>query len=154
MIGYLIDYFYYCLINLAFCTGRSYTDFLPIKQVITNDQRFMGLLLISYAFKKPVLSYTFTFFPTCSVFGAISFPSPLAHLPLFFFFIKSPQPCLHRSYLQSKTFLITRAVPSSAAFCSNAVLIATPSSSMHFFSFFDVLPSAPTTTGMTLMLLM
>ena len=32
--------------------------------------------------------------------------------------------------------------------------ITTPRSSLHFFSFFDVLPSAPTTTGMTLMLLM
>ena len=58
------------------------------------------------------------------------------------------------SYLQSKTFLNIRAVPSSAGFCSNAVLITTPSSSIHFFSFFGVLPSAPTTTGMNLMLLM
>ena len=39
-------------------------------------------------------------------------------------------------------------------FCSNAMHITTPRSSLHFFSFFDVLPSAPTTTGMTLMLLM
>ena len=45
-----------------------------------------------------------------------------------------------------------QAVPSSAVFSSNAVLLTTLSSSMQFFSFFDVLPSAPTTTGMILML--
>ena len=74
------------------------------------------------------------------------------HLP-FFFFHQIPQPCFHKSYLQSKTLLNMRPVPSSAVFCSNAVLIATPSS-MYFSSFFDVpLPSTPTTTGMTLMLL-
>ena len=33
------------------------------------------------------------------------------------------------------------------------MFITTSSSSMQFFSFFDVLPSAPTTTGMTLMIL-
>ena len=81
-----------------------------------------------------------------------NFPPP-SHLPLLFFFSKSPT-CFHKSYLQSKTFLNVWAVPSSAVFCSNAVLTTAPSSSMHFFSFFDVLPSTPTTTGMTLMLLM
>ena len=121
---------------------------------MTNDQRFMGLLSISYAFKKTVLSYTFTFFLTCSVFGTIPPPSFSPYLPVchFFFFIKSPQPRSHKSYLRSKTFLNIWAVPSSAVFCSNTVLVTTPSS-IHFLSFFDVLPSALTTTGMTLMLL-
>ena len=126
-----------------------------MKRVITNNQRFMGLLSISYVcFQKPVLSYTFTFFLICSVFGTISLPLPICHFFFFFFFFKSPQPRFHKSYRQSKTFLNVRAVSSSAVFCSNVVLITTPSLSMHFFSFFDMLPSAPTTTGVTLMLLM
>ena len=105
-------------------------------------------------FQKPVLSYTFTFFLTCSVFGTIPHPpSTFAHLPLFFLYQITPNP-FHKSYLQSKTFLNIPAVPSNAVFCSNAVLITTPSSSMYLFSFFGVLPSAPNATGMTLMLLM
>ena len=84
-----------------------------------------------------------------------NFPPP-PHLPicLFFFFIKLPQSRFHKSYPQSKTFLNILAVPRSAVFCSNAVPITTYGSSMHFFSFFDVLPSASTTSGMTLILLM
>ena len=74
--------------------------------------------------------------------------SPPPHLSVFF--IKSH---FHKFYPQSKTFLNIRAVLSNAAFCSNAVLITTSSFTMHFSSFFDVLPSASTTTGMTLMLL-
>ena len=143
---------YYCsyyFINLAFCTGNL-TDFLPIKQVRTNYQRLIGLLPISYVFKN-LPSYTFTFFLTSSVFGAISHPLPIRH-----FYPKNlppSNPVFHQPYPQSKTLLNMRPVPSSAIFCSNAVL-TTPSSSMQFSSFFDLLPSAPTTTGMTLMRLL
>ena len=99
------------------------------------------------------LYFYILFFLTCSVFGTICLPFPIC--PFATFLIKpSPQARFHKSYPQFKTFLNIRAVPSSAVFCSNTVLITTPSSSMHFFSFFDVLPSAPTTTGMTVMLLM
>ena len=76
-------------------------------------------------------------------------PSP-SPFPTFF---SLPHPRFHKPYPQSKTFNI-RALPSGAVFCSNAVLITTPSSFMQYFGFFDVLPSAPTTSGMTLMLLM
>ena len=126
-------------------------QFSPIKQVITNDQRFMGLLSISYVcFQKPALSYTFRFFCICSVFGTIPIPPPSCQFFSFFSFSNlHPQPCFHKSYPQSKTFLNIRAAPGSAVFCSNAMLITIPSSSIHFFSFFDMLPSAPTTTGMT-----
>ena len=114
---------------------------------------------------SPMFSKTCTFLYFYTLFHLFSFIPPPSHLRiclfvflfffiLFFFFIKSAQPCFHKSYPQSKTFLNIRAVPSSAVFCNNVVLLTTPSSSMHFFSFFDVLPSAPTTTGMTLMLLM
>ena len=123
---------------------------LPIKWVITNDQRFMGLLSISHVFKNlhfPILLHSFL-----SVQFLEQLPSSFP-FATFVFFSKSPT-CFHKSYLQSKTFLNVWAVPSSAVFCSNAVLTTAPSSSMHFFSFFDVLPSTPTTTGMTLMLLM
>ena len=96
-----------------------------------------------------------------------NFPPP-RHLPLFvcvFFKSPFPQPCFHK-YTDlicnlKLSLLNIRAVPSSAVFCSNcfsvflfSVLITTPSSSMHFFSFLDVLSRAPTTTGMSLMLLM
>ena len=115
----------------------------------------MSLLFISYAFKKPVLSYTFTFFLIFSVFGTISLPLPICPFATFFSLLyQIPPTSFYKSYPQSKTFLNIRAVPSNAVFCSNAVLLTTPSSSMHFFSFFDVLLSAPTTTGVTLMLLM
>ena len=111
----------------------------------------MCLLSISYVFKSlyfPILLHSFSLFSFWN-----NFPPPL-HLPPFFFFIKSPQPRFHKFYPQYKTSLNIRAVPNSAVFCSNPGLITTPSSSMHFFSFFDALPSAPTTTGMTLILLM
>ena len=127
-------------------------QFLPIKRIRTYDQRFMGLLPISYVFKK-LSSYTFTFFLTCSVLGTILLPLPIRH----FFFLCQILPTLqHRfqkPYPQSKTFLNVRTVPSSADFCSNAVLITIPSSSKHFFSLFDVLSNVPITSGMTLMIL-
>ena len=99
----------------------------------------------------PILLHSFSSVQFLEQFPS---PSPFATFFSFFFFFKSPQPRFHKSYRQSKTFLNVRAVSSSAVFCSNVVLITTPSFSMHFFSFFDMLPSAPTTTGVTLMLLM
>ena len=99
---------------------------------MTFDQRFVGLLPISYVLKNLYFS---TFFFTCSVFGTISLPLPICPFDTFFPFVKSAQPCFHKSYPQSKTFHNIWAVPISAAFCSNAVLITTPSSSMYFFQF-------------------
>ena len=92
--------------------------------------------------------YFFTFFFTSSVFGTISFPRPSCH----YFFLQIPPSNPVSTNLTHNLNL--RVVPSSAVFCSIIVLIITPSSSMHFLSFFDVLPIAPTTTGMTLTLLM
>ena len=93
---------------------------------------------------------TFLYFHIAShLFGfGNSSPSPP---PFSHFFL--PHPCPLKLYPQSKTFLDVGAVPNSAVFCSKSVLIET-SSSMQVFSFFDVLTSAPTTTGMALMLLM
>ena len=91
---------------------------------------------------------TFTFFLTCLVFGTFTL---LLSFPCLF---SSLHPHFHKLYPQFKTFLNVRAVLSSAVFCSNPVLITTPSFSMQFFSFFGVRPSAPATTGMTLMLIM
>ena len=96
-------------------------------------------------FQKLVLSYNFAFFLTCCL-EQVPGPSPFA---TFFYQNPFPQPYFHKSNPQSNTFLNIRAVPSRAVFCSDAVLITTPSSFMQFFSLFDVLPSAPTTTGMT-----
>ena len=107
----------------------------------------MGLLSISCFSQKPVPSYTYTFFSPVQFLEPL--PSPFLSPALFFL----PHPRFRKIYPQSKTFLNIRAVPSSAVFCINAVLITTPSSSMQFFSFFDVPPNAPTTTGMNLMLL-
>ena len=107
----------------------------------------MLIVLLLY-FQKPVPSYSFTFFLTCSIFGTISLPLSIRH------FFPFPQSRFHRPYSQSKTFLNIRAHPTSAIFCSNAVLITMPSYSMNFFNLFDVLPSTPTTTEMTLIFLM
>ena len=82
-------------------------------------------------FQKSAPVSTFTFFATC--------------------FFSLPLTRFLKPYPQSEAFLYIWAVPS--VFCSNAVLTATPCSSMQLFSFFDVLPSAPTTTGMTLKVL-
>ena len=101
----------------------------------------MGFFSISYFFKNLYLLYFYILSHLFSFWN----PFPLVSLP---------HPHFHKTYLQSKTFLNIRAAPSKAVFCSNAVLITTPSSSIQFFSFFDVLPSAPTTTGIALMLLM
>ena len=102
----------------------------------------MGLLSISYVFKKlylPILLHSFSLVQFLEQFPS---PSPFA---TFFSLSNPPTPF-------PQILSAIRAVPSSGVFCSNVVLITTPSSSMHFFSFFDVLPSVTTTTGMTLML--
>ena len=107
-------------------------QFSPTKRFITNDQRFMGSLSIFYVFKhlyRLILLHTFSSF-------------------VFF-----PQPRFHKPYPQSKTFLNIRAVPINAIFCSNAMLMTTSSSSVQISSFFGVLSSAPTITGMTLLFL-
>ena len=94
-------------------------------------------------------------FSKTSTFFYFYIPSYLPILSSFFSsFFPSPQPHFHKRYLQSKKILQYTAVPNSAVFCSNAVFITTASCSMQFFSLFDVLPSAPTTTEITLTLLM
>ena len=93
---------------------------------------------------------TFLYFHIASHLFGFGNPSP-SPPPFSHFFL--PHHCPLKLYPQSKTFLDVEAVPNSAAFCSKSVLIET-SSSMQAFSFFDVLTSAPTTTGMALMLLM
>ena len=93
------------IIIIIIITDRSYTNFLPIKRVITNDQRFMFLISISNVFKSlyfPILLHSFS---PVQVLQEFPCPYLFTHLP-FFFFIKSPQPCFHKSYPQSKTFLI------------------------------------------------
>ena len=94
---------------------------------------------------SPIFSNTCTFLYFCILSHLFSFwnhfPPPL----LFPSFFSSPSLYFHKPYPQSKTFINIPAVSSSDAFCSNAVLITTPSSSMLFISFFDVLPSIPTT---------
>ena len=100
-------------------------------------------------------TYTFLYLYVLShLFSSWNNIPPHLHAAHFFPFSNAPWPHFLKPHLQSKTFLNIRAVPISTVFCSNAVLITTPNYSMHFFSFFDVLPSAPTITGMTLMLLM
>ena len=99
--------------------------------------------------KSLCVYYPFPIFSkTCTFLYFYILSHLLIHLLIFFFFFfsfffHSPQPHFHRPYPQSKTFLDMQAVPSSTIFCSNAVLITTPRSSMQFFSFFYVLRSAP-----------
>ena len=121
----------YYFINLAFLHWQILYQFLPIKRVIANDQRLTSLLSISCVFKNLCL--------------------PFYALHSFFLLPPTPFP---QTLSTIKTFLNIQAVPGSAVFCNNAVLITTPSSFMQFLSFFDVLPSVPTTTGMIVVLLM
>ena len=110
----------------------------------------MGLLSISYVLKKLYLPIHLHYFSLC--FFTSPKPRFCKLYPQSKTFLNKPR--FYNFYPQSKTFLNKQAVLISAVFCSNAVLITTPSSSAQFSSFFDVLPSAPTTTGITLILLM
>ena len=87
-----------------------------------------------------------------SCFKNLYFPILLHSFSFFFSLSNHPNPVFTNLIRNLKPSLIYKL--SLAKLLSNAVLITTSSSSMHFFSFFDVLPSAPTTTGMTLILLM
>ena len=131
------------------------TDLIPIFTNKASHNKWpkgMGLCPFPM-FSKTWITCTFLCFYIFS--HLFSFRNNFLPFPIYHpFFFKSPQPCFHKSYPQSKIFIKIRAVPSSAVFCRNALLITTPSCSMRFFSFYNVLPSAPTTTGMTLMLLM
>ena len=94
----------------------------------SHNNGFMGLLSISYVFKNlyhPILLHYLS-----SVQFLEHFPSPSPFSIFFFFFsFAFPQPCFHKPNPQYKTFLKIRVVLSSAIFCSNDVLITTPSSS-------------------------
>ena len=95
----------------------------------------MGLLSMSCVFKNlylPILLHSFSLVQFLEQFGTISLPLPICH---FLFSLTKPR--FHKPYPQSKTFLNTQAVSSSALYCSNGVFIATPSSSLHFLIFFD-----------------
>ena len=65
-----------------------------------------------------------------------NFPPP-PHSPVFFFLFQILPPTPF-----PQTSSSVRAVPSSAVFCGNAMVITTPNFSLNFFSFFDMLPSA------------
>ena len=87
--------------------------FLPIKQVMTSDQRFMGLLSIFYVFKNmnvPILLLSFL---------------PVQFLEQFFFF-PFFQLCIHKPYPQSKTFYNIGAFPNSAVFLTMLCLKQPP----------------------------
>ena len=117
-------------------------QFSPIKR----DQRFMSLLFIFYVFRNVYLSKLLHSFLPVQILEPFPSSSPFPTLlpPLI-------PPSLPQTLSKSKIYI--QAVPSTNVLCSNAVLITTPSPYIQFFSFFDVLPSALTTTGMTLMLL-
>ena len=119
--------------------------FSPMKRVITNDKIFMGLLAISYVFKSLYLLQLLHSFSPVQFFNS-SLPLPFSHL------FPPPPPFLQT--LSAIWNLNLWAVTSSAVFCCSAVIITTPNSSIQFFSLFYVLPSAHSTTWMTLMLLM
>ena len=106
-------------------------------------------------FPSPMFSKipTFLYFSILShlfSFWNLSLPSSIPPSPSLFF---PTHHCSHKLYPQSKIILNVWTVFSRAVFCSNTVLTTTRSS-MQFFSFFNMLPKASTTTGMTLQLLM
>ena len=106
--------------------------FSPIKQVIRNDQRLLGLLPISYVFKNLYLAILLHYFSPVQFLEQFLTPSPFPHLsPLL--------PTLfHKPYPQSEALLNIRDVPSSAVMlCLKQLPVL-----CNFFIFFDVLPSA------------
>ena len=106
--------------------------FSPIKQVIRNDQRLLGLLPISYVFKNLYLAILLHYFSPLQFLEQFLTPSPFPHLsPLL--------PTLfHKPYPQSEALLNIRDVPSSAVMlCLKQLPVL-----CNFFIFFDVLPSA------------
>ena len=71
------------IIIIIIITDRSYTNFLPIKRVITNDQRFMFLISISNVFKSlyfPILLHSFS---PVQVLQEFPCPYLFTHLPFF-----------------------------------------------------------------------
>ena len=95
------------------------------KWAIANGRRFMGLLSI-YCVSK---TFNFIILSSLSPFFKIPFLnvnlnlSPTSHLSYIFV---SPLSRFFKTYYQSKTFLNIWAVPSSAVFSNNAVLITFP----------------------------
>ena len=79
-------------------------------------------------FQKPVLSYNFTLFLTCSVFGTISLSLPICPFAffyfLFYFFSLSnyPNPVSKNLIRNLKPSLIDKLSLAGLCFCSNAVL--------------------------------
>ena len=113
----------------------------------------MGLWSISHVFKNVYFSILLHSFSPVKFLEKFPSPCPFAHLSFhcfifYFFFSLSNHPNLVSTNLIA---LMCELFLSSGVFCSNSVLITTPISSMHFFCFFDELPSALSTTGITLM---
>ena len=86
----------------------------------------MSLMFISYVFENLTFLY---FYILSHLFSFWNKFSPPPYSPIFFIYLLS--------------------FPSPQTRFSNVVLITTPIFSKHFFNFFNVLTSAPTTTGMT-----
>ena len=85
----------------------------------------MSLMFISYVFENLNFLY---FYILSHLFSFWNKFSPPPYSPIFFIYLLS--------------------FPSPQSRFSNVVLITTPIFSKHFFNFFNVLTSAPTTTGM------
>ena len=103
--------------------------------------KVLGLLSFSYVFKNlylPILLHSSS---------PVHFLEPFLSPPLFTTFFLFPYPGFHKPYPQYKTFLNKRTVLNCAVFCSK---YCPHNKCPHklFFSFFDLLPSAPTITGM------
>ena len=86
----------------------------------------MSLMFISYVFENLNFLY---FYILSHLFSFWNKFSPPPYSPIFFIYLLS--------------------FPSPQTRFINVVLITTPIFSKHFFNFFNVLTSAPTTTGMT-----
>ena len=102
----------------------------------------MGLLSFSYVFKNlylPILLHS-----SSPVHFLEPFLSPPPSPPFFYF----PTPVSTNLIRNIKPSLINELSLIVLFSAVNTVLITTPSFSMQFFSFFDLLPSAPTITGM------
>ena len=103
---------------------------------------------------SPLFSKTCTFLYFYIVSHLFSFWDHFPLSPCTTFFPFSPPPFSKNLICNLKPSLIYKLSLAVFFFCSNTGLITTPSSSKQFFSFFDMLPSAPTTSRMALLIIL
>ena len=117
-------------INLAFCTGRSYSNFLPIKQVIASDQRFKLLKTLWPLFMDGVQPWSH---PVVLNTGPLDWESRLGnprlageHLGLLSIFLFSKKLSYTLTYFSFSPVQFLEQIPSPSPFAIFYQITPTP----------------------------